>query len=61
MILRNPGRFQPLWIVLCHEKLHRHRLQDAEMVRAPAAEANEKDSFCRLHVLKQRVRHLRAA
>jgi hypothetical protein len=28
-----------------YEQFHRHRLQDAQMIRAPAHESNEKNAF----------------
>ena len=63
MILRDAGRIQSLRITLSDKKFDRHRLQNAKMVRAPAPEADEKNSFRLLHVLKltSKVRHLRAA
>ena len=60
MTLRHTGGIQPLRIALSDKKFDRHRLQDAKMVRAPAPEADEKNSFRLLHLLSpiSKVRHL---
>lgn len=60
MTLRNTRRIQPFRIALGDKKLDRHRLQDAEMIHAPAPEPDEKNSFRLLHLLPpiSKVRHL---
>src|SRR2546430_14629316 len=61
--LGDTGRIQAFRILLGHKKLDRHRLQNTKMISPPTPEADEKNSFRLLHVLKltSKVRHLRAA